>query len=154
MASHLGGKLSLENHRKLMRWGILCLERILSYYGKNLDEPLIEALKVAQAWQDGNGSTGDAIKASRKVHSFAKTIDNPVAYAVARAIGQGVATAHMADHCIGAALYAQKTLKVAGKSYKEESDWQMNELVNLKLPLDLITTIKRTIAIKAKGLGL
>ena len=86
------------------------------------------AIKVAEDWKNGKSSTGDAIKASRKVHSFAKTIDNPVAHAVARAVGQGVATAHMADHCMGAALYAQKAVKLAGKSFEEERTWKIEKL--------------------------
>ena len=28
------------------------------------------------------------------------------------------------DHCMGAALYAQKAIKLAGMSYMEERNWQ------------------------------
>jgi len=152
VAVHRGGQLSKEDHRKLMKWARSCFERVLLYYGKELDEPLRNAVKVAEDWQNGKCSTGDAIKASRKVHAFAKTIECPVVYAVARAVGQGVATAHMADHCMGAALYALKAVKLAGKSFEEERSWQLEQLEDL--PEDLATLIKTTIAVKAKGLGL
>ncbi len=152
VTTHRGGQLSIEDHRKLMKWARFCFERVLVYYGKELDEPLINAIKVAEGWENGEYSTGDAIKASRNVHAFAKTIDYPVAYAVARAVGQGVATAHMADHCMGAALYAQKALKLASKSFEEERTRQMEKLEDL--PVDLAKLIKSTMAIKAKGLGL
>ncbi len=154
VAIHRGGELSLENHRKLMAWAISCFERVLIYYNKELDEPIIYAIKIARDWIEGKSSTGVAIKASRDVHSFAKTIDNPVAYAVARAVGHGVATAHMADHCMGAALYAQKALKLAGKSFEDERNWQLKKLEDLDLADDLVKLIKATIAKKAKGLGL
>jgi len=49
------------------------------------------------------------------------------------AVGQGVATAHMADHCMGAALYAQKALKLAGKSFEDERNWQLKKLEDLDL---------------------
>lgn len=66
--------------------------------------------------------------ASRSVHAYARTIVNSVSVMVARAIGHGVATAHKADHCMGAALYAQKALKLAGMSYMEERNWQEEQL--------------------------
>ncbi|MNN93236.1 hypothetical protein D3C81_2116430 [compost metagenome] len=78
-------------------------------------------------------------------------MDNTVALAVARSVGQGVATAHMADHCMGAALYAQRALKFAGKSYEEEKRWQLERLN--QIPDDLAELIRNTLPIKAKGLG-
>lgn len=151
VAIHRGGELSPEEHIQLMHWAIACYERVLFYYGKKLDEPISHAIKVAEGWCNGNFSTGDAIDASRRVHSLAKNMDNPVALAVARSVGQGVATAHMADHCMGAALYAQRALKFAGKSYEEEKRWQLERLN--QIPDDLAELIRNTLPIKAKGLG-
>jgi hypothetical protein len=42
------------------------------------------------------------------------------AIAVARSVGHAVATAHIADHSLGAAWYALKAVKSAGKSIGEE----------------------------------
>ena len=154
VAIHRGGELSLENHRKLMKWAISCFERVLPYYNKELEEPIINAINVARGWIEGKCSTGVAIKASRKVHSFARTIDDAVARAITRAVGHGVATAHMSDHCMGAAMYAQKALKLARKSFEEEKNWQLEKLEDLDLPDDLVKLIKATMAKKAKGFGL
>jgi len=48
--------------------------------------------------------------------------------AVARAVGHAVATAHMADHSLGAAWYALKVVERAGGSIDEERRWQDEQL--------------------------
>lgn len=136
-----------------MKWAITCFEHVLPYYGRELDQILQDAIYFACDWSEGRCSTGDLIKASRKVHAFAKTIHDPVACAVARSIGQGVATGHMADHCIGAALYAQKAVILAGKPVSEEKVWQIEKLYP-ELPDDIIELVLYTMRVKARGLGL
>ncbi|NLL95603.1 MAG: hypothetical protein GX227_00600 [Clostridiaceae bacterium] len=59
----------------------------------------------------------------------------------------------MADHCMGAALYAQKALKLASKPYENERSWQLEKLKEF-LPNDLAQLIKETMEVKAKGLGI
>jgi hypothetical protein len=116
----MNGPLSKDNHRKLMRWAIECSRRVLPLITKTLDHRLLYALQVAEAWEKGEVKTGVAMKASLAAHKAAKEMADPVEIAVARSIGQGVATAHMADHSMGAALYALKALKHAGKPLEEE----------------------------------
>ena len=152
VALHRGGSLSPEEHRNLMGWAISCFERVLPHYGEELNVILKSAIKIAYDWKNEKCSTGAAMDASRSVHAYARTIKNSVSVMVARAIGHGVATAHMADHCMGAALYAQKALKLAGMSYVEERNWQEEQLSSL--PIELESLIKETMGIKAKGLGL
>lgn len=82
---------------------------------------------------------------------FAKTINDPVACAVARSIGQG-AHAHMADHCMGAALYAQKAVIMAGNSVSDEKAWQIEKLWGTAVWY--YRTVLRTMQVKARGLGL
>ncbi|WP_319578327.1 putative immunity protein [uncultured Methanospirillum sp.] len=153
IAMHRGGSLSLEDHRKLMKWAINCYEHVLPYYGCKEDQVLQEAMTLAISWSQGTSTTGDLMKASRKVHAHAREIPDPLASAVARSIGQGVATAHMADHCIGAALYAQKAAILAGNKASEERAWQIE-----KLPSDLPDVIRElvihTIQMKGRGFGL
>jgi hypothetical protein len=55
-------------------------------------------------------------------------LTNPTQVVVARGVGHVVATAHMADHALGAAEYALKALVSKGKSIEEERKWQDNEL--------------------------
>ena len=152
VAVHRGGDLSRENHVKLMQWAISCCKRVLAYWGEELDETICHAIVVAEGWGSGLYTTGDAIRASRSVHAHAREITCPVAQAVARAVGHGVATAHMADHSLGAALYAQKALKLAGQSYQEEGAWQVEQLHHL--PEGLAELVSSTLREKAKGLGL
>ena len=38
------------------------------------------------------------------------------------------ATAHMADHSMGAAIYVIKALTAAGQPVEEEKQWQLNHL--------------------------
>lgn len=150
---HRGGTLSPENHRKLMKWAIACYEHVLQYYGGELDPVFVEAMHCATKWSQGTCSTGDVMKGSRNVHAFARTISDPVARAVARAIGQGVATGHMADHCMGAALYAQKAVLLAGNLVSEEKAWQIEKL-SVELPDDIIQLVLHTMQVKGRGLGL
>lgn len=152
VAMHRGGDLSPEDHRALMCWGISCSQRVLNYYDKEHRGPLIDAMRVAEAWSSGEASTGEAITASRKAHALARTIDDPVAQAIVRSVAHVVATAHMADHSMGGALYAQRALKFAGKPFLEEREWQLEQLHGL--PDDLSELVKNTLAFKAKGLGL
>ena len=85
---------------------------------------------VTPSWLQKDGVAafiyGSAIRASRSVHAHAREITCPVAQAVASG-GAWSATAHMADHSLGAALYAQKALKLAGQSYQEEGAWQVEQ---------------------------
>ena len=50
------------------------------------------------------------------------------AISVARSVGHAVATAHMADHSLGAAYYALKAIESAGGSVEEERKWQDKQL--------------------------
>ncbi len=135
-----------------MKWAITCYEHILPYYGDK-DEPVLhDAMNLALTWLQGASSTGDLMKASRKVHTFARTIPDPLARAIVRSIGQGVATAHMADHCIGAALYAQKAANLAGIKASEEKAWQIDNIPS-DLPDDIKNLVIHTIQVKGRGLG-
>ena len=140
IAEHRGGPLSKENHRKLIKWARECSEHVLSLIDKEIDKRLIDALNVAKDWENDKVQTGVAMKASLGAHAVARQSEDHVTKAVARSIGQAVATAHMADHSLGGAFYALKAVKLANKNIEEERKWQtakMNEL-----PPELVETIK------------
>jgi hypothetical protein len=128
VAVHRGGVLSQEHHRQLMTWSADCAEHVLHLFGEQTDDRLLEALKTARAWTRGEIPVGQAQKASVQSHAVARESENLAAIAVARAVGQAVATAHMADHSLGAALYALKAVKAVGKSIEAEKTWQNNQL--------------------------
>ena len=128
IAEHRGGPLKKEQHYQLITWACACAEHVLPLFGETIDERLKYALLIAREWAQGNASTGDAMKGSLSAHAVARASFDPAAIAVARSVGQAVATAHMADHALGAAWYALKAVNHAGKSVDTERKWQDNQL--------------------------
>ena len=128
IAEHRGGLLTKKYHQQLMIWACVCIEHVLPLLGGTLDERLTNALLIAKEWANGNTTVGEAMKASVGAHAVARELTNPTSIAVARAVGQAVATAHMADHSLGAAIYALKAIKNAGKSIETEKKWQNEQL--------------------------
>jgi hypothetical protein len=128
IAEHRGGPLKKEQHYQLIQWACDCAEHVLHLFGENIDERLKNALYVAKEWKQGNASVGDARKAAVDAHAVARNTSNPIAIAVARSVGHAVATAHMADHSLGAAWYALKAVKNTGKLIDAERKWQDEDL--------------------------
>ncbi len=128
IAEHRGGPLKKDQHRQLIQWAYDCVEHILPLFGEKSDERLEKALSVAKEWEKGTASVGEARKASVGAHELARELSDPASIAVARAVGHAVATAHMADHSLGAALYSLKAVKNAGKSVDAERKWQIEHL--------------------------
>ena len=147
VAVHRGGPLKKEQHYQLIKWACDCAEHALHLFGEKIDERLINALNVAKEWKQGNASVGDARKASLGAIAVANESSNPTAIAVARSVGHAVATAHMADHSLGAALYALKAVKNAGKSVDAERKWQ-----NEQLPSEIKELVLTAMSKKEKGL--
>lgn len=144
VALHRGGLLSKHNHRKLIRWARECSEHVLPLLDGDIDKRLVHALQVAQEWENEKIKVGEAMKASVGAHAVAREPSNPVAIAVARSIGHTVATAHMADHSLGGALYALKAVQLAGKSINDERHWQITQLQQLTLEnMELVLTTMR-----------
>ncbi len=152
IAVHRGGPLTKENHQKLIRWARECSEHVLSLIDGDPNPQLIYTLYIAKEWEAGNVSVGEARKASVGAHAVARELSDPVSVALARSIGHTVATAHMADHSIGGALYALKALRLAGKSTDEEVAWQLNKLQ--QLPPDIVELVQSTLLEKAKGFSI
>ncbi len=131
IAEHRGGPLTKDSHRKLMKWAIACAEHVLYLPGNEIDERLIYALHIAKEWENGNVPTGTAMKASLGAHAVARETSDPVLKAIARSVGQTVATAHMADHSLGGAFYALKAVKYANQDIEKEREWQFEKLSEL-----------------------
>jgi hypothetical protein len=135
IAEHRGGKLTKEQHHLMLRWAIVCTEHVLPLLEKPPDPGIVFALHMAQLWEKGNAPTGQAMKASVGAHAAARAASDPVSEAIARSAGHAAATAHMADHAVGAAIYALKALKLAGKKTDEERNWQHKQLEQLSSDL-------------------
>lgn len=128
VAVHRGGPLKMEQHRQLMEWSCSCVEHVMELYGLPVNDRILDALRVGRGWTNGQTSVGEARKASVNLLALARELTDPVQTAVVRAAGHAVATAHMADHSLGGALYALKAVNCAGKSMEEERDWQTDRL--------------------------
>jgi hypothetical protein len=150
IAEHRGGLLTKDNHHKLIRWAILCSEHVLSLIDEEIDKRLFYALNVAKEWENENLEVGDAMKASVVAHAVARESSNPISIAVARSVGHTVATAHMADHSLGGALYALKAVSLAGKPIDKERSWQIKQLQ--QLPSEIVELVLSIMAEKAKSL--
>ena len=147
IAEHRGGPLKKEQHGQLIKWAGACCEHVLPLFGELLDERLKNALRVAKEWEKGNATVGDARKASLKAIEVANESSNPSAIAAARAVGHAVATAHMADHSLGAALYPLIAVKNAGKSIDDERKWQID-----RLPSEILELVRTAMSEKEKHL--
>jgi polysaccharide deacetylase 2 family uncharacterized protein YibQ len=140
IAEHRGGPLTKDNHRKLIKWAIECSEHVLFLIDKEIDERLLYALAIAKQWGNDTIPTGLAMKASLGAHAVARQVENPIHKAIARSIGQTVATAHMADHSLGGAFYALRAVKLANKYLEGERQWQTSKLN--KLPPEIINIVE------------
>ena len=60
VAVHRGGTLTKENHYQLIRWAWKCSEHVFRLIPKDIDTRLIHALIIAQEWEKGNKSVGEA----------------------------------------------------------------------------------------------
>ncbi len=140
IAEHRGGPLTKDNQRKLIKWAIACSEHVLFLIGSEMDKRLLYALDVAKQWENGIVPTGVAMKASLEAHAVARQVESPIYKAVARSVGQTVATAHMADHSLGGAFYALKAIKLAKRDIEKERAWQTKKLG--ELPSEIIEIVQ------------
>jgi hypothetical protein len=145
IAEHRGGPLKKEQHYQLVDWACDCAEHVLPLFSEPIDDRLKNALVIARKWVQGKASTGDAMKGSLSAHTVARASSDLIAIAVARSVGQAVATAHMADHALGAAWYALKAVNYAGKSTDVERKWQDEQLPHEIKDLVLTARIGRKI---------
>lgn len=128
VAQHRGGALTAEQHRDLMTWALDCILHAAQTLGTTLNPDLIPLMGIGRSWQGGLVKVGAAQKASLAAHAIARATEDPIAKAFARAVGQAVATAHMADHALGAPYYIQKAFKSANLDDAAEIAWQNEQL--------------------------
>lgn len=150
IAVHRGGPLTRESQVFLARWAVDCAERVLPLFTRcSADARPSQALAVARAWALGEVKTGVAMKASVAAHAAARQMTDKAAISAARAAAQAVATAHFADHSMGALLYALKALEAAGEDSVLELTTQM-----AKLPEPLREMVAAGIEVRLKPLGI
>lgn len=136
VATHRGGLLDVRHHRALASWAANCAERVLPLFTSKHPEDARprSAIEAARAWSRGEASVGEAREAATAAHAAARSTPDPAAQAAARAAGHAAATAHMADHELGAAAYAIKAVGLASPESEaipageRECEWQREQL--------------------------
>ena len=136
MAIHRGGLLDEASHHLLASWAADCAEHVLPLFTAKYpeDDRPRRAIETARAWSRGEASVGEAREAAVAAHAAARSATDAAAREVARAAGHAVATAHMADHELGAAAYAIKAVRLAAPESdamvagERECRWQREHL--------------------------
>ena len=136
VAVRRGGALEDEQHRLLAAWAADCAEHVLPLFSAERpdDDRPHHAIEQARAWSCGEISMTQARTAAYAAHDAAKETNWGAARAAARAAGHAVATAHMADHELGAAAYAIRAVRAAAPAAKRdqagvtECRWQRERL--------------------------
>lgn len=150
VAAHRGGPLDRDSHVFLARWAADCAERVLPLFTRRSDDSRPkEALEIARKWADGEVKTGTAMKASLASHAAARQAKDKAAVAAARAAGQAVATAHAADHSMGALLYSLKALEASGNPSEAELRHRL-----AKLPEHLREPVVSGVSLRLKKFGI
>jgi hypothetical protein len=136
VAVHRGGLLDPDRHRLLVTWAADCAQHVLPLFTSRnpKDHRPEQAVETARAWSRGEATVGEAREAAYAAHAAARETSDPVACEVARATGHAVATAHMADHELGAAAYAIRAVRLASQDTDpqvagdRECEWQRKQL--------------------------
>lgn len=131
-----GGLLEEATHRMLAGWAADCAEHVLVLFNAKYprDPRPARAIETARAWCRGEATVGEAREAAYAAHAAAREATDAAAREVARASGHAVATAHMADHELGAAFYAIRAVRLASPASEataageRECRWQREQL--------------------------
>jgi hypothetical protein len=136
VAEHRGGLLDAATHRLLASWAADCAEHVLALFTRTHpdDDRPCRAIETARAWSRGEATVGEAREAAFAAHAAARSASDTVAREAARAAGHAAATAHMADHELGAAAYAIRAVRAASPqpdamaAGERECRWQREHL--------------------------
>lgn len=118
-------RASKVEQKKLAIWAADCASRVLRNFEKKYpkDKRPRKAIAACRAWARGKISVGEARKAAWAAHAAARRAKDESAKFAARSAGHAVATAHVPEHAIGAAIYALKSSK-----NKKEINWQIKHM--------------------------
>jgi len=136
VAVHRGGLLDEVRRRLLASWAADCAEHVIPLFATKYpkDDRPRRAIETARAWSRGEASVDEAREAAFAAHAAARSASDAAAREVARAAGHAVATAHMADHELGAAAYAIRAVRLASPAAdatlvgERECQWQREHL--------------------------
>lgn len=148
-------KYSREEQIALATWAADCAERVLPFFEQAYpqDDRPRQAIEACRTWvRTGVFRMAEIRAASLAAHAAARQgIENDAVCFAARAAGQAVGTAHVAQHAYGAALYALKAIVAsdpmnAEVKAGEERHWQSQHLAE-----NLRQEIMKRISIQRQG---
>lgn len=125
-------KYSIDDQKLLAAWAADCVERVLYLFESlhPLDDRPRKAIETCREWvSTGKFKMSVIRRASLSAHAAARdSKENIVAFNVARAAGQAVATVHVPQHAFGV-FYALRAIAgafpdVAEEKVAEEYKWQ------------------------------
>lgn len=116
--------LTEAERRQLIVWTSACVTRLLPIFEADSpdDSRLRDAINGAELFVTEQIGVGEMRKLAFGCHAAAREAHSPEATAVARAVGQAVAVAHMAGHSREVARYTKKA--VTGAALVDELAWQ------------------------------
>ncbi len=130
-------KYSEEDQRLMASWAMDCAQRVLALFERFApqDTRPRDAIAVGRAWVEREPVSMAVIRsASLAAHAAARAASPlPEACFAARACGQAVATAHVAQHAYGGAYYALKAIAATDATHAlqhvmAELAWQSQAL--------------------------
>jgi len=151
-------KYTRRDQKALAVWAADCAERVLPLFKKMYpeDDRPGRAIEAGRAWaRTGVFKMAMIRGASLGAHAAARQAkENDAACFAARAAGQAVATAHVAQHAFGGALYALKAVAAADpakaeKRVAKEWNWQSRHL-----PENLRQSIIKRIVVEKRAKGI
>ena len=100
-------KLKASSHRAVVAWALgLAIQDVWDLTEYIHEDPRAkECLYAAEAWAQGRIKMHEAQQKILACHAIAKDYDNPVAIALAHAVGQACSTVHTVRHGIGLPIY-------------------------------------------------
>lgn len=100
-------KLKASSHRAVVAWALgLAIQDVWDLTEYIHEDPRAkECLYAAEAWAQGRIKMHEAQQKILVCHAIAKDYDNPVAIALAHAVGQACSTVHTVRHGIGLPIY-------------------------------------------------
>jgi nicotinic acid phosphoribosyltransferase len=148
-------KYQKQDQRLLAIWAIDCAERVLPLF-ENLypaDDRPRQAIAVGRAWIETGLFTMAAIRgASLAAHAAARDAkEHAAACFAARAAGQAVATAHVAQHAFGGAYYALKAIAAADPVQAEAHVVQEHAWQVAHAPTKLQQEVLQRVVIQKRG---
>jgi hypothetical protein len=127
-----GGLPEDLQHRQLAAWAADCAARVLPLFERERsgDDRPRRAIEQARAWARGEITLSAAREAAYAAHAAARDASG----AARHAAGHAVATAHMADHKLGATAYPLKAILAetdpdgGTEAIRREREWQRANL--------------------------